>query len=99
MIQELLENIDNKIAKCEENIKKYERWEMVKQVHQLEDGKFEEKQVTIVTGAEKYREELSELVRQKMELTGDSVTTLYGNANEIEGFGNAHVYNMGSKVM
>ena len=98
MIQELLENIDKKIANCEENIKKYERWEMVKKVHQLENGKFEEKQVTIVTGAEKYRENLSELVRQKMELTGDSVTSLYGNDNEIKGFGNAHVYDMGSQV-
>ncbi len=98
MIQELLEGINKKIADCEENIRKYERWEMKKQVHVLDDGRIEERQVTVVTGAEKYRDELSQLVRQKVELTGDSVTSLYNKAEVVEGFGNAHTYNMGKKV-
>ena len=37
MIQELLQNIDKKIVNCEENIKKSERWEMLKRVHWLEN--------------------------------------------------------------
>lgn len=98
IVQELLENINKKIAACEDNIRKFERWETRKQVHKLDDGRIEEKVVTVVTGAEKYREELSQLVQQKMELTGDATTSLYNKAEVVEGFGNAYTYNMGKKV-
>ncbi len=98
MLQELLRNINDRIAECEENIKKHERWEVKEVLKPVGDGKEELRKVTVVVGAEEYREQLSTLIRQKLELTGDSVESLYSDSSAIEGFGNAHVYGLGKKV-
>ena len=99
MLQELLLHINHQITECEENIKKHERWEQ-KLVHRYdENGNIEEtRTVTVVTGAEEYRERLSSLIQQKCDLTGDTSDILYNDLEHIEGFGNAHVYGLGNKV-
>ncbi len=99
MLQDLLHNINYQIAECEENIKKHERWEM-RQVKRYDDnGKvIDIRNVTLVTGAEGFRDKLSTLIQQKLDLTGDTTDSLYSDANEIEGFGNAHVYGLGNKA-
>ena len=100
MLQELLQTINQSINECEMNIKKYERWETRDVKHFDDQGNLVDvKKVTAVVGAEKFREQLSVLLRQKMELTGDSIDSLYATDSElVEGFGNAHVYGLGKKV-
>jgi hypothetical protein len=98
MLQDLLENINEKILTCEENIKKYERWESRDVERNCDNGKVEVRNVTVVTGAEEYREQLSILYRQKVELTGDTLDNLYTDSSVIEGFGVAHKYGLGKKV-
>ena len=96
MLQELLQNIDDQIYECEENIKKHERWE-VQEVNKngtKEEGRY----VSVVTGAEQHREKLAVLIQQKLELTGETPDELYNDLNVIEGFGNAHVYGLGQSV-
>jgi len=98
MLHELLNNINERIAECEENIKKYERWEVKEVLRPVGDGKEELRKVTVVVGAEEYRKQLSTLIRQKLELTGDTTESLYSDSSAIEGFGNAHIYDLGRKV-
>lgn len=98
MLQELLQSMNDRIAECEENIKKHERWESKEVKRESDDGQVEIRKVTVVTGAEKYREQLSTLIRQKLELTGDTAESLYNDSTAVEGFGNAHVYGLGNKV-
>jgi len=100
MLQELLQNINDGIHECEENIKKHERWESRDVKHYDDNGNvIDVRKVTAVVGAEKYREQLLVLIRQKMELTGESIDSLYaGDSTAVEGFGNAHVYGLGRKV-
>ena len=99
MLQELLENIDDQIAECEANIKKYEKWVTREVEHRSGTGDVEIRKVSVVTGAEEYRKQLAILCRQKMELTGDGIDNLYGDSEAVEGFGNAHTYGLGNKVV
>ena len=99
VLKQLLENMDARIALCEENIRKRERWEVRHEERFREDGQvLETRQVTVVVGAENYRQELASLLRKKMELTGDSIHDLYADDEAIPvGFGDAHMYGMGSQ--
>merc|ERR1739844_392368 len=94
MMHELLRTINERIVECEDNIKKHER----REVREVMRGDGEEvRKVTTVVGAEEYRKQLSTLIRQKLELTGDT-ESLYSESSAIEGFGNAHIYDLGRKV-
>mmetsp|Transcript_12698 Transcript_12698/g.17497 ORF Transcript_12698/g.17497 Transcript_12698/m.17497 type:complete len:616 (-) Transcript_12698:187-2034(-) len=70
MLKGLLTQIDEKIAKCEENIKKHERWEtrQERRVDRLDcvDLRY----TTVLVGAENYRQELEDLLYKRAELTG-----------------------------
>ena len=99
MLQELLQTINDRIMECEGNIKKYERWEERAIEHHLDNGEVEIRKVTEVVGAEEYREQLTNLIRQKMELTGDTTDSLYADSSAIEGFGNAHKYGLGKRAV
>ena len=94
MLQSLLQNIDNGIAECEQKIKDSERWEEVDDPHNDADGNLiEMRKKTVVVGADEYRLELANLIRQKAELTGDNVEDLYGdNSGAVAGFGDFHKY-------
>lgn len=71
-LKDLLTKIDDDIKFCEEQIRINERWE-VKQERTYDDegNVIDVRQKTIVTGAGEYRRQLSSLIRQKFELTGD----------------------------
>lgn len=98
MLQELLQNINDQIAECEENIKTHEKWEVRPVRREDSDGQVEIREQTVVTGAEEYRAQLATLIRQKQELTGDATDSFYSDSTAIEGFGNAHVYGLGKKA-
>lgn len=86
MLQSLLQNIDTNIAVCEQNIRDNERWEEVDDCVYDDDGKtiIEIRKKTIVLGADTYRSELANLIRQKAELTGENLDDLL---KEVRGFG------------
>ena len=99
MLQDLLQNINTQIEECQENIKLNETWETKEVKRYDEHGKvIEIRNVSVVTGAETYRKKLSTLIQQKMSLTGDT-TDLYNEKTSVEGFGNAHLYDLGNKVI
>lgn len=85
MLQSLLQNINKNISACEQNIRDNERWEEVDDVRYDDDGNvIEIRKKTTVAGADSYRRELNNLIRQKAELTGENIEDLQ---NEVQGFG------------
>jgi len=88
MLHVLLSTINSQIQECEESIRKYERWETKYQNYYDDHGNLvDTKQTTVVVGAEQYRQQLAQLIQQKMELTGDKIDNhlLYneGHSNNI----------------
>lgn len=76
IIEDLLRTINREIAKCEEKIRRQERWEIVKVEEKNESGQVVAvRQKTLITGAEELREQLGELISKKMELTGDVIVS------------------------
>ena len=99
MLENLLKSITDRIARCEQNIRDYEKWVEVDVEHFDEDGNLiEVRKKTVVAGADSYRHELASLIRQKSELTGESVDEfLYINPAAVEGFGDFHQYTSEAK--
>jgi len=88
MLKSLLEDIEAKISGCEQSIKENERWE------EMDDKRFDDNGIlietrkkTVLVGADDHRLELARLIRQKADLTGESVEEMYSE-NSIEAFGN-----------
>lgn len=97
MLKHLLNDIDTLIAKCEENVRRNERWE-TKAVEQMNAyGEMETKVTTLLVGAESDRLELEKLLRQRAQLTGTTIDI--ADAENVVGFGNAHKYRMGQEVV
>lgn len=94
MLAGLLRQIENNIASCEEQIRENERWEEVDQEIIDDDGNLiDVRRKYVVTGADEYRQQLANLIRQKAELTGESVDELFGAASStVQAFGNFHDY-------
>ncbi|CAJ1954421.1 unnamed protein product [Cylindrotheca closterium] len=97
MLKHLLNDIDMSIAKCEENIRRNERWETktVKQTNAYDE--METKVTTLLVGAESDRLELEKLLRRRAQLTGTAIDI--ADAENIVGFGNAHSYGMGQQMV
>lgn len=107
-LTKLLKSLDSEIAKCEEEIKKKERWEVreekrmdpLAQSNSLEMegfGGIEIRKTTVLVGAEEERKRLENLIRKKLELTGISINqNLEGPGGSI-GFGVAFNYGFGKK--
>eukprot|EP00526_Cylindrotheca_closterium_P004944 CAMPEP_0113637410 /NCGR_PEP_ID=MMETSP0017_2-20120614/19581_1 /TAXON_ID=2856 /ORGANISM="Cylindrotheca closterium" /LENGTH=632 /DNA_ID=CAMNT_0000548435 /DNA_START=53 /DNA_END=1951 /DNA_ORIENTATION=+ /assembly_acc=CAM_ASM_000147 len=97
MLRHLLNEIDTSIAKCEENIRRNERWETktVKQMNAY--GEMETKVTTLLVGAESDRLDLEKLLRRRAQLTGTTIDI--EDAENIVGFGNAHTYGMGQEMV
>lgn len=75
-IRGLLETINRKIAECEAEIQRRERWEMVQVEERNPVGEIVAvRQKTVITGAEALRQQLDELMGRKMELTGDVIVS------------------------
>mmetsp|Transcript_9644 Transcript_9644/g.13990 ORF Transcript_9644/g.13990 Transcript_9644/m.13990 type:complete len:613 (+) Transcript_9644:252-2090(+) len=70
MLKGLLAQIDEKIAKCEENIKKNERWEIRRERRVDSMDCVDLRNTTVLVGAENYRIELEDLLQKRAELTG-----------------------------
>lgn len=88
MLKTLLEDIEAKISECEQSIKNNERWE------EMDDKRFDDNGIlietrkkTVLVGADDHRLELARLIRQKADLTGESIEELYSE-NSVEAFGN-----------
>jgi len=97
MLKHLMNDIDTSIAKCEENIRRNERWE-TKTVEQVNAyGETESKVTTLLVGAESDRLELEKLLRRRAQLTGTTIDI--ADAENIVGFGNAHTYGMGQQMV
>jgi len=94
MLETLLKSINDRIARCEQNIRDHERWVEVDDARFNDDGiLIEVRKKTVVAGADSYRCELASLIRQKSELTGESSDEfLYGIPTSVEGFGDFHQY-------
>lgn len=73
MLKGLLAQIDEKIARCEENIKKHERWEIRRERRVDRMDCVDLRNTTVLVGAENYRIELEELLHKRAELTGAHV--------------------------
>lgn len=109
-LKQLIDNIDIQIEECQAEIKQKERWEIKEEKRKdvlATDGTLESKgfggmetrKTTILVGAEEQHLRLSDLLRQRAEITGVSLDyekegSKYGG--DI-GFGNAHIYGMGEK--
>jgi kinesin family protein 5 len=94
MLETLLKNIDAKIVKCEQNIRDNEYWvEVDNEILDNYGSLIEVRKKTVVAGAVSYRRELADLIRQKSELTGETVDNLlYSSPAAVEGFGDFHQY-------
>jgi kinesin family protein 5 len=94
MLETLLKNIDAKIVNCEQNIRDNESWvEVDNEILDDNGSLIEVRKKTVVAGAVSYRRELADLIRQKSELTGDTVDDLlYSSPAAVEGFGDFHQY-------
>lgn len=95
MLYSLLDQINKQIAECEQSIRDNERWEEVEVKHHDEEtGEFIEiRKKTVVVGADEYRLQLANLLRQKAELTGEEIEDLYGaTSSSVAGFGDFHKY-------
>lgn len=110
-LRELIEKLDSQIEHCQNEIQRKERW-MVREEKRIdtlaEDGTLESnglggvevRKTTVLVGAEKEHHCLSDLLRQRAELTG--VSKDYSNHDSHKyggqvGFGNAHSYGLGKK--
>ena len=110
--QNLVRKLDVKILKCEEIIKKKERWEVHEERRQdiitgkgsIETknlGGIEIRKTTVLVGAEKERRQLNIYLSQRAQLTGDSIDGTFEGwkvGGEI-GFGNSHVYGIGKEYI
>jgi len=86
-VQDLLQTINDGIEECQEDIRNNERWETKEEMY---NGQV--RQTTVIVGAEDSRRRLAELLRQKMELTGEVVDNVYAaDASHVQSFG-AHMY-------
>ena len=110
-LKKLIDNLDFQISKCEDEIKRKERWEVKHEVRQdllaeedtLESQGFGGKEVrktTILVGAEEERKLLDHLLGKKAELTGTVIRRDFGGQSYggSVGFGVAHKYGMGKKL-
>jgi len=70
MMKDIMDQIELDIQKCEETIRKKERWEIVENTRIDSYGDLEIKKITNLIGAEEERARLEELLRRKAELTG-----------------------------
>lgn len=109
-LTKLLKSLDSEISKCEEEIKKKERWEVreeqridpLAQSNSLEMegfGGIETRKTTVLVGAEKERKRLEHLIRKKSELTGTPLNHNFGGHSYggSIGFGVAFKYGLGKK--
>jgi len=75
LLSNLLSRLDASIAKCEDNIRKHERWETRRERRvdeRAQDGRqIEVQTTTLLVGAEQYHIELEELLRKRAELVGE----------------------------
>lgn len=94
MLQSLLHNLDKRIERCERKIRENERWEERGDEIRDDDGNFVEvRKKTVVVGADEYRLELSALIQQKAELTGEDIGLQMNDSNAIATFGDFYQYN------
>lgn len=95
MFQNILRTLEEKILTCEKKIREHEVWnEIDDEIFDDEGNLIEVRKKTIVTGADLFRRELTGLLRQKAELTGEMMEDqLYSSSLDgVEGFGNFHQY-------
>lgn len=98
LLRSVLDDVDGKIAECQESIRHYERWE-TKEVRCIDDfGEVDVRKATSLVGAESYRFELERLLRKRSELTGMAFEKEEPDSSVV-GFGNAHRYGMGTKFV
>lgn len=98
MLAGLIEQIDTKIKACEARILENERWEVVEEQRgdsRAEEGTMESqgfggveiKKITILVGAEKDRMELTELLKERADLTGTTLESEIGGSKYGGGVG------------
>eukprot|EP00553_Chaetoceros_curvisetus_P013254 CAMPEP_0204642126 /NCGR_PEP_ID=MMETSP0717-20131115/51520_1 /ASSEMBLY_ACC=CAM_ASM_000666 /TAXON_ID=230516 /ORGANISM="Chaetoceros curvisetus" /LENGTH=468 /DNA_ID=CAMNT_0051662871 /DNA_START=119 /DNA_END=1525 /DNA_ORIENTATION=+ len=94
MLEKLLQNLEKRIERCEINIRENERWEQCDVEIRDENGNLVEvRKKTMVVGADEYRHELSTLIQQKAELTGDHIEFQTDDSAPVQTFGDFYQYN------